>query len=500
VFEDVIWPSNGNGLVQDSAGHLFVGGAFFNQIDLGLGALKVAGTTLLGPSYTNVFLAQLDPTTAKASWLQSYPGPAAQTQTVTSFAASGKGQIGMIGILGGGSLTVAGTDVAQVRPNDQFIIGASSADGSGLWGWRLNLQNASTATNGGVLRAIAGDPLGNSFLVCGNALCWTGTAPEGGIPPSPAKDFSPSLGCAGGVDVVLARVDVKKEVSDGGAAATTLREATTWAQMIGGTNDESCAALAMDVESSTYIVGTYKFGSVLSFPTTSPDAGVTILPVVAGTSETRMFLAKLDSNNRWAWAKDFGGEGQAIQPDAMIVVGTDVVVAGRIGGNPHSLKGFDPAPPAFVARFAGSTGDMDWLQGVDEGFQVDAGSDTSSAGVQVVGMAEAAGNILVVGNYAAAYTLGGIPLPKPSQGGAAFVAQLSGGTGKVIAARGYGDPAAANKSTGLGIQGLAAARSGVNGSLLLLGLSGQLNLGPPVGALQSVSAQFWDSTLVTLAP
>ena len=490
TFPNVQWPLNGSGLARDASGRIFAAGAFNDQTDLGTGVLSVAGTKLAGPSYTNVFLAQLDPTTNKASWVSSYPGPAAQRQSVTSFAANGTGTVGVIGSLGGGSLTVAGTDILQVRSGDQFILGASSSDGSGLWGWRLNLQNGDTSTTKGVLRAIAGDPRGSSFMACGNAVCGTGrVVVDGGVPPSPTKDFSSSLSCAGGVDVVLARIDPSRDGSDGGSAGTMLQDATVWAEQVGGTNDEDCAALAMDAESSTYVLGTYKFGSPPVFGSTPA------LPEVGGPADNRMFLAKLDSNNRWVWVKAIGNDGQSIQPDTMSVVGgADVVVAGRINGTLHSLQGMDLTSPAFVARFSGSTGGLVWLQGIDAGF------DTQSAGAQVVALTDEGGNILLVGNYSGAYTLGTTSLPRPSSLGA-FVARLDGATGAVMDARGYGDPGAANANRGEGIAGLVDGDgNGANGSVLLLSFTGALDLGPPVGALQTLSAGSSDSALVKLAP
>jgi len=496
MFSNVQWPVNGGGLVRDASGRILAAGAFNSQTDLGTGALKVAGTSLSGPSYTNVFLAQLDPTTVKASWVSSFAGPASQRQSVTSLAAAAKGApdgtgvIGLIGSLGGGSLTVAGTDILQVRPGDQFILGASSANGSGLWGWRLNLQNGDLNTNKGALRAIAGDPQGSSFMVCGNAVCGTGRVTvDGGSYPSPTKDFSSSLDCAGGVDIVLARIDPSKGGSDGGSAGTTLQDASVWVQQIGGTNDEDCSALAMDAESSTYIAGTYKFGSELRF-------GNATLPVLGSPADSRMFLAKLDSNNQWVWAEAIGNDGQSIQPDSMFVLGgVDVVLAGRISGSLGSLQGQDLTSPAFVAKFSGSNGNLLWIQGID------AVSGGQSADVHVVSLTEEAGNILLVGNYDKAYTLGTTPMPEPSSRGASFVARLSGADGRVMDARGYGDPGVNNANQGVAIVGLDGAQAnGANGSILLLNFTGALDFGTPFGAIQSVSVSSYDSALVKLAP
>jgi hypothetical protein len=327
-------------------------------------------------------------------------------------------------------------------------------------------------------------------MVCGNALCGVGPiVSDGGVPASPTKDFSPSLDCVGGVDVVLARIDVGSSAVDAGSSAITLRGATKWAAQVGGTNDEDCAALAMDTESNTYVLGTYRFGSALNF------GSLATLPIVGSVTDNGLFLAKLSSKNEWLWAIRIGSDGQTIQPDALITVGTDVVIAGRISGQNHSLLDVDMASPAFVARLSGSNGKRIWTQTLDAGYA------EKSASVQVTRMTDAGGNILLAGNYGAAYTLAATPMPKPSTLMAAFVAQLEGSSGHILAARGYGDPEVRNGSQAVGIVGRTdAVGSEADSSLLLLGFSGQLNFGEPVGVLQSVGTTTWDSSLTKHAP
>jgi len=497
AFSNINWPGNDAGLVRDGAGNVFAAGAFFGETDLGTGAMNVAGTNRVGSSYTNVFLAQIDPSSTKAVWAQAYPGSASQDQVVQSFAVNGVGQLGVIGSLGGGSITVAGDEISQTRPGDQFVFVASSADGGGVAGWRLNLQNGDARLPArGVLRAIAGDPRGSSFVVCGNMVCGTGTAPavDGGVPPSPGRDFAPSLPCAGGVDMVLARIGVDTP-PDGGTAPTTLRSATSWATQIGGPNDEACAALAADAESNTYVAGTYLFVSDLTFAlksgATKTLPGPGTAPGPGGISSSRMFLAKLDSDNAWVWARSIGSDGQSVQPSAMIVVGADVVVAGTATGG--SLLGVPLTSPAFVARLSGADGTPVWVQSFDAG--------SASAGIQPVSLSDVGGNILVAGTYNAACKIGGTPLPAPLSTGA-FVAQLEGlRTGSVIAAAGYGDPGVGNLSTPVGILGRTdGAGDQMNSSLLLLNFTGNLSFGPPVGVLQAAAGTTATTCLAKLSP
>jgi len=64
----------------------------------------------------------------------------------------------------------------------------------------------------------------------------------------------------------------------------------------------------MDAQSNTYVVGTYRFGSEVTF-------GNTTLPMVDHTGPTAwMYLAKVDSDKSWKWAKGIGTGDQSITP------------------------------------------------------------------------------------------------------------------------------------------------------------------------------------------
>lgn len=468
VFANLRAPENANGVLRDQAGNLYLGGSFYDTLDLGAGPV-VTGERR-GGSNPDIFLAQMDPLTGKAKWTKSWGSPG--VQQVAAFAVTGAGQLGVVGALLEGFIAVAGNEVERVRTGDQYILSASARDGAGLWARRVNLQSGLTDSRAG-LRSIAGAPQGSSFTVCGNVVCGKIAAVDGGpIPAPPAKDFSPALTCQGGEDVVIAGLD--------GATGATL-----WAEQLGGTNDEDCAAVAMDGQGSAYVVGTYRFGSELRF------GALPTLPILDQTRGAvwvylakRMAAGPVDAGaadaGHWAWAQSIGAGKQAITPQALLPLatpsGSDLVLAGRIDGTSTAILGVDVKAVAFVARLDGETGSLKWIQGLGDGTDMN-----------VSAMAEAGDRIQLAGSYLASCVMGPAVLPEPHPSGGAFVAHLDAQTGAVVAARGYGYPLAGNGGLGVAVR-TEAVGDEQNTSLVLFTFSGQMDLGSPLGVVTGTSA------------
>jgi len=439
-------------------------GDFFDTTDLGNGPMT---TDPHDQTKTDIFIAEIDPSTGKTTWTQAFHG--AQSHTVTAFAATGSGQIGLFGSFWG-DIILNDTEL-DARTGDQYILGASSTDGSGLWARRVKFSAKASQKTG--LSGIAGDlsskPQGAAFVLCG-------AANQDGTDLSPAL-----LGTArwqGGTDIVLAGLD--------GATGQTL-----WAAQVGGTNDEDCAAVAMDGQSNTFIVGTYRFGSVVKFGSLSP------LPMLYQPNVVRMFVAKLgvqglssagdagvrDVSNELnaIWAVPFGDGTTTIVPTAVLALGSDIVVLGTVPSGEHP-NGVDlGGSNTFLAKFDGTTGSVEWIKGIA------AGGD-----VTVTAMAEGTNEgLLLTGTYREAFALGTTKLPAPNQG-ATFVAQLDR-NGNILAAKGFPEPTGGNLPAG--VIGLAG---GSGGSLLLISFTGNLDLGSPVGTISTNSASA--ICAATLAP
>jgi len=485
TFDNTGWPSNGSGLVESLDGQLFLAGRYTIQLDLGLG--PVNPTTPLAAGDFDLFLARLDPSTLKAAWVTTFPGP--QAQNLAAFAVDGAGHIALIGPLQG-AITVAGKKLAAAYPGDQYILAANSTDGAGLWARRINLQSQTQLTGRPIgLQGIAGDPLSSTFLICGNVDC--SSAPmlgDAGPDPNPAKDLAPSLVCQGGADSVFALLDGSDGGADGGG--TGGKGATLWADQVGGSNDDYCSNVAIDNAGHAFVIGTYQFGSELKFGQLSP------LPVIdqAVGSPTWIYLARLDlqtaaqspDSRPWLWAQSIGTGKQVLSPVKMIVVDGDVLVAGKLVSGPQSVLGTTLTSPYFVARFDGVSGNPKWVKEIGPG-----------CGVTVTSLAAASGRIVVSGSYVTACTFGGVPFAPPSPRGNAFLAQIDGSSGNSIFAQGFANPE--NTSTVLGTVGLPGdSPLDPNGTLSLFTYSSEIDLGHAVGVLSSTSVSA--SCLAALAP
>jgi hypothetical protein len=445
VINNAYGPISGNGLASSPDGDVFMAGTFIESTDLGSGSISTSDP--LAASNTDVLLAKLDPITGRALWTQGFGGPG--RQDVTSFAVDGAGQIGIAGPLQGGSLTVAGKLLYRLAKGDYYVLGASSTDGTGLWGRQLNLQGQDLRQLG--LRAIAGDPdpLNARFVLCGT----TGNA---------AIDLDPSLAWQGGTDIVLASLR-----GDTGE--------TVWAQQIGGVNDEECSAVAIGGQSNIYLVGTYRFGSTVAI------GGLPPLPMVDQTGTTAwMFVAALDSSGKGIWAKGLGQGDQAQIATAVMVMpragdGEDLVVAGAVTGTP-SFAGLALDSDAFVAMLDGSSGDVRWVKSL--------GAAAGSARVTAFS-ANSAGNLVVAGNYEDIVYLGDTVLPKPSATAGAFVALMDATNQRdVLSAIGYGDPQYANQTVGV-MNNRTGLGEEKDTTLFVASFTTQLQVGQPAGLLSS---------------
>jgi hypothetical protein len=482
VFGNLQAPKNGSAVLRDQTGDIYLGGEFFDTLDLGAGPVVTEEPrSRLNP---DIVLAQLDPASGKAMWTRSFGSPG--VQSVSAIAANGTGQLGVVGELMEGYLTVAGDEVARVRTGDQYILGASALDGAGIWARRVNLQSGVPDARAG-LRSIAGAPQGGSFAVCGNVVCGKVAPPvDGGpMPATPAKDLSPTLVCQGGEDVVIAGID-------GGSGATL------WVEQIGGTNDEDCASVAMDTRENAYAFGTYRFASELRF------GALPTLPIIDRTQGTTWaYLAKrspsapvdagASSPGQWLWAQSLGSSNQTITPQAMVALpsgeGSDIVIAAKIAGPSTTILGVDASAQAFVARLDGATGSRKWVQGLGGGSELSVSS-----------ISDAGARLQIVGKYYGALSLGPVALPQPHPSGGAFVAQLDAMTGAVLAAKGYGSPSAANSATGVVVR-TEAAGAERDTSLVLFSFSVEMALGSPIGVVSGSAADGTNSScLVKLAP
>jgi hypothetical protein len=81
----------------------------------------------------------------------------------------------------------------------------------------------------------------------------------------------------------------------------------------------------------------------------------------------------------------------------------------------------------------------------------------------------------------------------------AFIAEIDGSNGAVVAAKGYGSSQYLNSGAGV-VAITGAAGSSETGSVLLLSYASQVDLGPPIGVLRATATASTASCLARIAP
>ena len=182
------------------------------------------------------------------------------------------------------------------------------------------------------------DSSGNSYV----AGLFQGTA-----------DFDPGAGTtnltsAGANDIFIAKYD-----SSG---------ALVWAKGVGGTSNDSNAALQIDSSGNSYVTGSFR--DTADF---DPDAGTANL-TSAGSYDS--FIAKYDSSGALVWAKGVGGTGTDIGNAIQVDSSGNSYVTGYFSGTAD----FDPGAgttnltsaggnDTFIAKYD-SSGALVWAKGI----------------------------------------------------------------------------------------------------------------------------------------
>ncbi|GAF70503.1 unnamed protein product, partial [marine sediment metagenome] len=190
-----------------------------------------------------------------------------------------------------------------------------------------------------------GYDIGNSVSVDGNGNTYI----TGGF--DDAVDFgSYSLTSQGGLDVFIAKLNSNGDWQ--------------WAKRAGGTSSDEGVGVSVDINGNTYITGYFK-GTV--------DFGSYSL---TSQGSFDVFIAKLNSNGDWQWAKRAGGTGSD-RGDSISVDGN---------GNIYITGGFDNTLDVFIAKLD-TNGDWQWTKiagGIDDdygyGVSVDINGNTYITG------------------------------------------------------------------------------------------------------------------------
>jgi hypothetical protein len=421
---------------------LFAVGTLTAATDLGAGAIAKSA------SGNDLLVAKINPDTGMATWAKSFGDD--RDQSGSAIAVNGKGQVVVSGIFGG-TLALGKSSLSSpgvTTDPDAFVAAVDAASGAGLWALRPMVNGKGPA--------VAADPVGHDFVVCGTAA---GHAAVGLAATASKADEG---------EIVVARLD----------AATG---DVVWGRQISASGVQTCDRVAFDSSGHLFLAGTMS-----SLPSGNADAGtdgdvdfgsgVTLSSPSAPASGSVAvgWVANLDMTNGKALnAVRFGDKGTHVIHGLACDSAGHVMVAGgfrsrlAFGSSDLSTGSFQNA---FALKLNAQLAPQ-WSKG------------WSGGGTAMVAQiaAESSGTLIIVGSYTKSLVLDDVAIALGAASGlSGFVARLDGGTGKVLSARGYGAPGINQDSTGLQVVVASHAASGV---WYAGGFAGTLQLGPPAATL-----------------
>ena len=241
-------------IVTDSSGNSYVTGYF-------QGTASFGSTTLTSSGDADIFVIKLD-SGGNCLWVKQAGGN--KLDVGFGIATDSSGNSYIIGYFTGtadfGNTTLTSGSIDDTYYSDIFV---AKLDSSGNWLWAKQ-AGGSDADQGW---SIAIDSSGNSYVTG----FFTGTGSFG----------STTLNSNGSNDIFVSKLD-----SSGN---------WLWAKQAGGNYWDMGYSIAIDSSGNSYVTG--NFGETASFGTTTLTS--------IGTAD--IFVAKLDSNGNWLWAKQAGG-------------------------------------------------------------------------------------------------------------------------------------------------------------------------------------------------
>ena len=276
--EEWLWVAQGNGVLSgigcgittDSAGNLYVVGAFQGTTTFGTISLTCSGGS-------DIFVAKLD---SEGNWLWAVRAGGTGDDNCWGISRDSAGNIFVSGqftntaSFGTISITSAGSE--------DFYVAKLDANGNWLW-----------VTHAG------GTGLDRTFIA---ALDSYGNICIVGLFVNTVTFGTTSLTSAGGYDIYVAKLD-----SEGN---------WLWAKRAGGITNDEGYGLALDNAANVYISGYF---------TSTADFGALSL---SSNGSGDMFVAKLDSNSNWLWVTSAGGTGQDFVGNMAVDSAANVYISG----------------------------------------------------------------------------------------------------------------------------------------------------------------------------
>ena len=348
----------GQGVAVDTNGNVYITGQFRHSASFGSTILTSAGVA-------DVFVAKLN---SNGVWQWAVSAGGTSEDIGYGVAVDTNGNAYVTGHFEG-SASFGGTTLTSTGNYDVFV---AKLDTNGNWQW----AKSAGGTNWDVGYGVAVDTNGNAII--------TGSFMES------ASFGGTTLTSTGNWDVFVAKLN-----SNG---------AWLWAKSAGGSDWDEGQGVAVDTSGNAYVTGYFQ-GSA-SF------GGTTL--VSQGSAD--VFVAKLNSNGVWQWAVSAGGTSEDIGYGVAVDTNGNAYVTGHFEGSASfggttltSTGNYD----VFVAKLD-TNGNWQWAKS--------AGGTNWDGGMGVA--VDVNGNVIITGYFQGSASFGGTTLV--SQGGSdVFVAKLS---------------------------------------------------------------------------
>ena len=260
----------GYGIAVDANGNSYVTGAFAESAIFGT-------TTLTSSGGSDIFVAKLD---SSGNWLWAKQAWGIGEDVGFSIAVDAKGNSYITGVF----IESANFGTTTLTSSGDYDIFVAKLDINGNWLWAKQAGGTDDDYGNG----IAVDANGNSYV--------TGYFSES------ATFGTTTLTSSGDIDIFVAKLD-----SSGN---------WLWANQAGGTNCDYGHGIAVDDNGNSYIIGNFL---------ESANFGITTL---TSSGYYDIFVAKLDINGNWLWAKQAGGTSYDFGNSIAVDTNRNVYVTG----------------------------------------------------------------------------------------------------------------------------------------------------------------------------
>jgi hypothetical protein len=348
-----------NGVAVDNDGNAIITGYFKGTATFGVTNLTSAGSL-------DIFVAKLD---KDGAWQWAVSAGGSSYDWGEGVAVDSSGNVYLTGLFCG-SAWFGNILLISEGSDDVFVAKLNS---NGEWQWVVRAGGTNSELGNGV----AVDNNGNVII--------TGRFRE-------SVSFGPfTLTSVGECDVFVAKLNCNGD--------------WLWAVSAGGSSYDNGIGVALDASGGIYIIG--YFEGIATFGST----------MLTSEGDWDVFVAKLNSDGVWQWAKSAGGSGYDEGRDIAVDSSGNVIITGNFhvsaSFGPFTLTSVAESSDVFVAKL---NCNGDWL------WAVSAGGSSYDNGIGVA--LDASGGIYIIGYFEGIATFGSTMLTSEGDWDV-FVAKLN---------------------------------------------------------------------------